>query len=178
MNAYCTYDQFLYSWIELNRAVTLVAEDGSALTYQMAERHVSLPRPFASGDVHEWFQRFEICCRANGWNAATQALKLPTLLEGEALAIWLELNEEEQKNYSAAKEKLLSAMMPMKFVSLDDFRQRNLRPGEALPVYLHDMKVLEEGLHCWYSQGLHTQIDLAMAIKILQCPVKALSCYC
>ena len=34
MTAYCTYDQFLYSWIELNRAVTLVAEDGSALTYQ------------------------------------------------------------------------------------------------------------------------------------------------
>ena len=108
----------------------------------MAERHVSLPKPFASGDVHEWFQRFEICCRANSWNAATQALKLPMLLEGEALAVWLELSEEQQKDYTATKEKLLSAMMPMKFVSLDEFHRRKLRPGEALPVYLHDMKKL------------------------------------
>ena len=100
--------------------------------YKMAERHVSLPRPFSSGNAHEWFQRFEIYCRANGWNAANQALKLPTLLEGEALTIWLELDEEEQKVYSAAKGKLLSAMMPMKFVALDEFGRRKLRPGEAL----------------------------------------------
>ena len=83
----------------------------------MAERHVSLPRPFSSGNAHEWFQRFEICCRANGWNAANQAL-----LEGEALTIWLELDEDEQKVYSAAKGKLLSAMMPMNFEALDEFR--------------------------------------------------------
>ena len=63
----------------------------------MAERHISVPKPFASGDVTEWFQRFDICCKANGWNSETKALKLPTLLEGEALAVWLELTEEQQK---------------------------------------------------------------------------------
>ena len=51
----------------------------------MMERHVSIPKPFSTGDITEWFQRFEICCKANGWNDETKAVKLPTLLEGEAL---------------------------------------------------------------------------------------------
>ena len=76
----------------------------------MVERHISLLKPFASGDAVEWFQRFEICCKPNGWNAAAQALKLPTILEGEALAVSLELTEEQQKNYETAKKEVLSAM--------------------------------------------------------------------
>ena len=76
----------------------MVAEDGSeVLNSEMTERHISLPKPFTTGDAHEWFQRIEICCRANGWNQAAHVLKLPTLLEGEALAIWLELSEENRK---------------------------------------------------------------------------------
>ena len=60
----------------------------------MAERHISIPTSFVGGDVAEWFQRFEICSRANRWDTATKALKLPTLLEGEALAIWMDLSAE------------------------------------------------------------------------------------
>ena len=92
--------------------------------------------------MQEWFQRYDICCRANGWNAAAQALKLPTLLEGEALAIWLELTEEEQTNYGIMKKKLISTMIPMEFVSLDEFHRRKLRPSESLSIYVHDLKKL------------------------------------
>ena len=108
----------------------------------MAERHVSLPKPFASGDATEWFQRFELCCKANKWDAAAQALKLPTLLEGEALAIWLELKEDEQATYATAKKNIVKAMMPVVFVSMDEFHRRKLRPGEALSVFMHDLKKL------------------------------------
>ena len=108
----------------------------------MAERHVSLPKPFSSGDVKDWFQRFEICARANGWDAATKATRLLTLLEGEALAIWLELSNEQQGDYKVAKEEIEKAMKPMGFVSLDDFHRRKLRPGEALSVFVHDLKKL------------------------------------
>jgi uncharacterized coiled-coil protein SlyX len=107
-----------------------------------AERHVSLPKPFASGDANEWFKKFDLCCKANRWDAAAQALKLPTLLEGEALAIWLELSEDEQATYATAKEKVVKGMMPMGFVSMDEFHRRKLRPGEALSVFLHDLKKL------------------------------------
>ena len=41
---------------------------------------------------------------ANEWNNDTKALKLPTLLEGEALAVWLELPEEEWVCYANAKK--------------------------------------------------------------------------
>ena len=55
--------------------------------------------------VGEWFKRLEICCSANEWNDATKAVKLPTLLEGEAFAIWLDLSEDTQKEYKEASKK-------------------------------------------------------------------------
>ena len=105
-------------------------------------KHISLPKTFASGDVNEWFKRFEICCSANDWNDATKALKLPTLLEGEALAIWLELSEETQKVYDETKKKIVEKMAPQSFVSLDDFHKRRLHPGEPISVYVHELKKL------------------------------------
>ena len=83
----------------------------------MAECPVRVPKPFANGDVNEQFKRYEICCKANGWNEAMIALKLPTLLDGEALAVLLELSEEQQQSYATA----CFALMPMEFVSLDNF---------------------------------------------------------
>ena len=49
----------------------------------MAERHVSIPKPFSTGIIMEWFQRFEICCKANGWNDEVKAVKLPTCWRGK-----------------------------------------------------------------------------------------------
>lgn len=107
-----------------------------------SQRHVSVPKPFSSGDVSEWFQRFQICSRANKWNDETQALKLPTLLEGEALAVWLELTEAQQSSVAETKKKLIEKMMPMKFVSLDQFHSRKLHPGEPLSVFTHDSQTV------------------------------------
>ena len=72
----------------------------------MAEQHISVPKPFASGDAREWFKRFDICSRANGWNAETKVSKLPTLLEGEAFAVWLELSEEQQGSFKDAMKEI------------------------------------------------------------------------
>ena len=102
--------------------------------------YVSLPETFDTGKASEWFQRYEICCRVNGWDADKMALKLPTLLEGEALTIWLELTEDEQKNYETTKNKIINAIMPMSFISLDTFHKRTLRPGESLSLYVHELK--------------------------------------
>ena len=104
--------------------------------------HVSLPKTFDTGKASEWFQHFEICCWANGWDNDKKALKLPTLLEGEALAVWLELTEDEQKDYAVTKQKIIDAIKPMSFISLEDFHKRVLRPEEPLSLYVHELKQL------------------------------------
>ena len=107
----------------------------------MAEHHVSIPKPFASGDATEWFIRYKIC-KAKKWTDGTPAQKLSTLLEVEALAVWLKLSEEQQTKYETAKKAIREAMMPIDFVSLDEFHHRKLRPGEALSIFVHDLKKL------------------------------------
>ena len=73
-----------------------------------------------------------------------QAIKLPTLLEGEALVIWLEISAELQKDYSVTKREIQNVIMPMGFILLDKFHRRKLRPGKPIPVLIHDLKKLLE----------------------------------
>ena len=115
----------------------MVAEDGIT---EMAAGHISVPKSFCDGDAREWFQRFEICCSANQWNGKAKARKFPTLLEGEVLAIWLELSEEQKADYKVAKEQLIKKMVPTEFVSLEEFHSCKMRPGEAIALYLYDLK--------------------------------------
>ena len=110
----------------------------------MANAHVSLPKPFTSGNIHEWFVHFDICSDTNKWDDNKKAVKLPTLLESEALAVWLELSTEAKKTYAKTKKELLAAMTSMSFTTLERFRQRKMVPGEVLSVFPHDLKQLLE----------------------------------
>ena len=92
--------------------------------------HISFPRPLAEGDPTEWLLKYEICCVSNNWGDEVKARKLPTLLEGEPLAIWLELSEEQQGSYETAKTKIIKAMAPVCFVFLDDFHTHKLHMAE------------------------------------------------
>ena len=67
---------------------------------------------------------------------------LPTLLEGEGHAMWLELSEDEKKNYEETKKKFLENLSPQAFVSLDSFHKQRLHPGEPISVYVHELKRL------------------------------------
>ena len=69
-------------------------------------KHISLSAPLSDGNPVEWFRRFEICCRENNWGDEMKVKKLPTLLEGEVIAVWFELTSEEQASYGTAKEKI------------------------------------------------------------------------
>ena len=108
----------------------------------MAATHVSIPKSFSSGDAREWFQKFEICSDANGWDGAKKAKKLPTLLEGEALAAWMELTEDEKRDFGVVKEKLIRKLAPLEFVSLEQFQKRAIFPGESIGMYLYELKRL------------------------------------
>ena len=47
----------------------------------MVERHISVPKTFADGDVLEWFQSFEVCGKANQWDAPMKALNVEQIQE-------------------------------------------------------------------------------------------------
>ena len=79
--------------------------------------HISIPKPFYTGDINkwsrEWFFKFKICCKANKWDDETKAAKLPTLLESEVLAVWLEISEGDQSDYKKAKKQLCKKLTPL-----------------------------------------------------------------
>ena len=110
----------------------------------MVEKHVSLPKPFSEGDLNLlWLSRFEICAAANGWNDEVKAAKLPTLLEGEALAVFLELEQDaHRKDYQMIKQYLQKAFHPVEaqFSVLQQFEKRRLLPGESPRMFLHNLR--------------------------------------
>ena len=89
----------------------------------MVVHHVTVPKPFTKGVAAEWFRHFNICYWANEWEERIKARKLHTLLEGEALALWVDLSEDEQCDYSKVKKHMLKEMTPMKFASLEEFHR-------------------------------------------------------
>ena len=46
------------------------------------QKHISSLTTFVSSDPKEWFELFEICCRANEWSDDTKALNIPKFLVG------------------------------------------------------------------------------------------------
>jgi hypothetical protein len=70
------------------------------------------------------------------------ALKLPTLLEGEALVAWLAIPGKTRKDYSATKQALKNALKPTEFSAFAEFQSRKLRPGETVHMYAHHLKRL------------------------------------
>ena len=108
----------------------------------MAERHVSVPKVFASGDTSEWFTRYKICTIGK---TGPLVLKLPTLLDiEEAYAVWLELSKEQQQNYmyEPPKKAICEVMMQMEFESLDEFHRIKLQPGKAVFCCAYELKKL------------------------------------
>ena len=67
-------------------------------------------------------------------------MKLLTLLKGKALAVWLDLTEEQQGDYSVTVGELKKKLASSGFSSLEVFHTRKLQPGEALSLFVQDLK--------------------------------------
>ena len=61
---------------------------------------------------------------------------------GQTVGTWLDLSEEERGNFETAKKTITGKLMLAPFVTLDEFHRRKLLPGEALSVFVHDLKKL------------------------------------
>ena len=132
--------------------ITLVAEDGfawqtvaSTLVYLHHSRMVTQWNGFEGSQMMTQWNSLEgsiyLAAHMN-WDDKMNAKKLPTLLEGEAIAVWFELTSEEQESYSIVKVKITEQMVPAYFVSLANFHKRILQPGECLSVFTHELKWL------------------------------------
>ena len=106
----------------------------------MAERHIVLPCTFKDGDIDEWLQKFEICANANGWDETTQARKLPTLLDGEALMTFLEMPEDDKKDFTKIFTALKNEFSPeeSRFKSLREFETTTRRIPTCFFVHLKE----------------------------------------
>ena len=137
----------------------------------MEVTHVGIPKPFSGGDVREWFLKFEICTDANGWDGEKKAKKLPTLLEGEALAAWTELTEDEKKDFDAAKARLIKKLSPLEFVTLEQFQKRAIFPGESVGMYLYELKRLLRQAMPELSEDASRQLLIHQFLNGLPAPV-------
>ena len=72
--------------------------------------------------------------KANEWNNNTKAVKQPTLLEGEALAVSLDLTKTKGQlgDYSITVGELKKKLAPSGFSLLETFHAWKLQPGEVL----------------------------------------------
>ena len=84
-------------------------------------------------------ERFEICAAANAWQEVMMALKLLTLLEGEAFVAWLHITMKTRTDYAASKQALLDALRPTEFIAFTEFQSRKLCPAETVHMYVRQL---------------------------------------
>ena len=95
---------------------------------------LALHEPLHDEDARLWFKRFEVCAAANGWDAAKNLLRLPTLLRGRAWAVFDSLGDDATDMYDHLKAALLQRLNPDtdedRMVARERLSARKLRDGE------------------------------------------------
>ena len=106
-----------------------------------------------------------------GWDGEKKAKKLSTLLEGEALAAWTELTEDEKKDFDAAKARLIKKLSPLEFVTLEQFQKCAIFPGESVGMYLYELKRLLRQAMPELSEDASRQLLINQFLNGLPAPV-------
>ena len=110
--------------------------------------------------VSEWLEKLEIVCELLGVTDLHRIVPL-RLTEG-AFAVFQQLTPEQKQNYAEIKKALTSAFAFDKFQAYEQFVERKLQSGEAVDVYLAELRRLaglfggmsDEALGCAFVAGL------------------------
>ena len=93
-----------------------------------------------SGNVETWHKKKRLIAKLKEVKKLVSFL--PLFLEGDAFAVYDELPEESKDSIQKIEQALLSAFAQNRYSAYDTFRQRNWCPGEAVDVYMSDLRRL------------------------------------
>ena len=91
------------------------------------------------GDLVAWLQKAELVARLT--NIKDVASFIPLYLEGGALAVYLEMDSEEQKQFDMIKKRLKEAFTDNEFVAYSKLRESRWT-GEPVDVYANELRRL------------------------------------
>ena len=91
------------------------------------------------GDVSAWLKKVELVVKLTGHK--DEALFIPLYLEEGALAVYMEMEEEDQKDASKIKNKLIEAFSDSAFVAYSKLTGSKWT-GEAVDIYVNELRRL------------------------------------
>ena len=92
------------------------------------------------GDVSVWLKQAHLA--KSLLKLKNLAVVIPLFLDGPAFAVYDQLKEEEKGDADKIKLALRTAFACDKFLTYDEFRNRQWKNGESVDVYLADLKRL------------------------------------
>ena len=101
---------------------------------------VSVYEGSASGDFAEWVTKFEVVCRLQKYKDLESII--PLVLKGPAFAVYMQLSAVDKNDYESIKGALTKAFCIGSVQAYELFRQRSLQPGEAIDVFVADLRRL------------------------------------
>lgn len=103
------------------------------------ENHVS--KFDGSGDVEVFLEKVQLCKKLKPSECGDLEIVLPMLLEGDAFAMYMELNEEVRKSPSGIISHLRKSFGKTSFAAYDEFLSRQFR-DETPDVFANDLRKL------------------------------------
>lgn len=125
-------------------------------------------RPFDGGagiEVSTWLRKIKLVAKLKKITELHNFI--PLYLEGSAFAVYDQLTDGQKESGDNIEKALLSAFGQDQFGAYDNFRQRSWMPGEAVDVYLADLRRLarlakvesDELVRCAFICGLPTDVS-------------------
>lgn len=107
----------------------------------------------------EWIGKLELICKIRG--VSDVASVIPLRLSGGAFAVYLQVDEADQKKIEKIKEALLAAFAVDPYEAYEQFVSRKLQANESPNVFLAELRLAslfggmsEKGLTCAFVAGL------------------------
>lgn len=111
-------------------------------------------------EIETWLDKVELVAQLQ--EVKSLSAFVPLFLDGAAFAVYQQFSPETKREYVALKKALLEAFAVNPFSAYEQFRCRKLKEGEAVDVYLADLRRLaglfggssDQLLKCAFVVGL------------------------